>query len=226
MRFILEKTASNYDLSENEGRIGFLKEAAAALARLSSSIEREIYASQAAQMASISKDALLSEVERRRRQYTKERKQEQIRKTMQPQRTAQPLDRTLRYTDIKSARAEEGIISLLADDSSFAKRLDEENITKEDFTSPFLGGIYEKIRMLTDTGQPVSAAVLSQGLSESEMAQLSRILSSPDGDGKTAMENYIYILKENRAKLGKENDIDPMLALRDLQKAKKAYGGK
>ena len=224
--FMLERIRAQYDLSDNEGRITFLKEAAAALAKLPSPIEREIYASRAAEMASIAKDALLSEIDRRRRTYLKDQKKQEIKKTMQPQRNAQPQDRALRYTDIRSARAEEGILSLLASNASYIRQLEREQISQQDFSAPFLGGIYTRICALINAGQPVSAAALSQGLTESEMSELGRILSAPaGGDEDTALENYIFILKEGRARRGAVAEKDPMLALRDLHKAKKSYGG-
>ena len=226
MMFMLERIRAQYDLSDNEGRITFLKEAAAALAKLPSPIEREIYASRAAEMASIAKDALLSEIDRRRRTYLKDQKKQEIKKTMQPQRNAQPQDRALRYTDIRSARAEEGILSLLASNASYIRQLEREQISQQDFSAPFLGGIYTRICALINAGQPVSAAALSQGLTESEMSELGRILSAPaGGDEDTALENYIFILKEGRARRGAVAEKDPMLALRDLHKAKKSYGG-
>ena len=226
MMFTLERIRAQYDLSDNEGRITFLKEAAAALAKLPSPIEREIYASRAAEMASIAKDALLSEIDRRRRAYLKDRKKQEIRKTMQPQRSAQPQDRALHYTDVRSARAEEGILSLLASNASYIRKLDGEQIREEDFSAPFLGGIYMRMCTLIHSGQPVSAAALSQGLTESEMSELGRILSAPNGgDEDTALENYIFILKEGRARRGAVAEKDPMLVLRDLHKAKKSYGG-
>ena len=145
---------------------------------------------------------------------------------MEPERTAQPLDRRLRYADVKSARAEEGVIALLASNPGFVRRLDEEQITKQDFSAPFLGDIYTRIHALIDAEQPVSAAALSQGLDDAQMSELGRILSAPSGgDEAQALENYIFILKEGRAKRGGDSEIDPMLALRDLYKQKKAYGG-
>ncbi|MBQ3879021.1 MAG: DNA primase [Oscillospiraceae bacterium] len=227
MMFTLERIRAKYDLSDNEGKINFLKEAAAALSRLPSPIEREIYASRAAEMAQIPKDALSAEIERRRKAYLRDRRKQEVKKTMEPARAAQPLDRNLHYADVKSARAEEGIISMLASNASFIRRLDADGIEAQDFSAPFLGSIYSRMHKLIEDGQPVSAAALSQGLSDAEMSELGRILSTPSGgDEAQALENYIFILKEGRAKRGADPQQDPMLALRDLYRQKKAYGGK
>jgi len=226
MMFTLERIRSHYDLSDNDGRITFLKEAAASIARIPSPIEREIYTSRAAEMGAVAKDALAAEVERRRRAYWRDRRKQEIKKTMQPQRTAQPQDRALYYKDMKSARAEEGVLSLLASEPAYIKTLDREGITSAQFSAEFLGGIYDRMHTLIDTGQPVSAAALSQGLNESEMSELGRILSAPGGgDEDRALDNYIHIIKESYAKRGGDTAVDPMLALRDLHRAKKSYGG-
>ncbi len=138
MEFTLERIRAGFNLETDEGRVGFLKEAAKALARLSSAIEREIYASRAAESAGVSKDALLSEIERNRRAYLKRAKSEETRKLLSPEKRAQPTDRALHYADVRTARAEEGIIALLSREPSFAGKLSAEGIGPEDFTSPFL----------------------------------------------------------------------------------------
>ena len=81
MEFTLERIRAGFDLETDEGRVGFLKDAAKTLARLTSPIEREIYASRAAESGSVSKEALLAEIERNRRAYAKRARNEGDQKT-------------------------------------------------------------------------------------------------------------------------------------------------
>ena len=53
MEFTLDRIRSQFDLKTDEGRVGFLQEAAKELARLASPIEREIYASRAAESGNV-----------------------------------------------------------------------------------------------------------------------------------------------------------------------------
>ena len=226
MEFTLERIRSGFDMETDEGRVGFLREAAKTLARLSSPIEREIYASRAAESGNVSKEALLSEIERCRRSYAKRAKSEENRRLLSPEKTAQPTDRSLRYADMRTARAEEGIVALLYRDPAYADTLAAAGISETDFTSPFLQKILSFMLEQYRSGNTVSSAGLSQILSPPEMSELGRILSAPDaGDITAAVSDYIFILKENRAKHTQEAGKDPLLAFRDLHKEKKAYGG-
>ena len=226
MEFTLERIRTKFDLETDEGRVGFLKEVAKALARLSSPIEREIYASRAAESGNVSKDALLQEIERNRRAYLKQVKSEETKKLLSPEKLAQPADRTLHYTDVRTARAEEGVIALLSREPSFAIKLSTEGIGPEDFTSPFLQKICAFMLEQYRIGNRVSSAALSQILEPAEMSELGRILSTPDaGNISMAGNDYIHIIKENRAKHVQAGGEDPLLAIRDLHKEKKSYGG-
>ena len=75
-------------------------------------------------------------------------------------------------------------------------------------------------------GNGVSSGALSQMLTSDEMSELGRILSTPDaGDVLSAGKDYIYIIKESRVKHAGTDGEDPLLAMRDLHKEKKSYGG-
>ncbi|MBE6936680.1 MAG: DNA primase [Ruminococcaceae bacterium] len=226
MEFVLDRIRAKCDLETDEGRVNFLKEAAKTLARLSSPIEREIYASRAAASGSVSKDALLSEIERNRRAYQRRAKNEETRKLLSPEKNAQPASRALRYTDVKTARAEEGIIALLYREPEFAGALAAAGLSDGDFTSPFLQKICRFFLDQYRAGNSVTSAALSQCLEPGEMSELGRILSAPDqGDSASAGRDYIRILKESRAKHQPADGADPLLAMRDLHKEKKSYGG-
>ncbi len=226
MEFTLERIRAGFDLETDEGRVGFLKEAAKTLARLSSPIEREIYASRAAESGNVGKEALLSEIERNRRAYAKRAKHEETRRLLSPEKSAQPVNRSLRYADMRTARAEEGVVALLSREPAFAQTLLETGIGPEDFTSPFLKKICAFMLEQYQAGNSVSSGALSQILEPDEMSELGRILSAPDaGDASSAGKDYIYIIKESRARHVGADGEDPLLAMRDLHKEKKSYGG-
>lgn len=226
MEFTLERIRAGFDLETDEGRVGFLKEAAKTLARLTSPIEREIYASRAAESGSVTKEALLAEIERNRRAYAKRARNEETRKLLQPEKAAQPAERSLRYADMRTARAEEGVIALLSREPSFAGVLSAEGVGPDDFTSPFLKKVCAFLLEQYQAGNAVSSAALSQLLEPAEMSELGRILSAPDaGDASAAGKDYIFIIKENRVKHAGTAGEDPLLAIRDLHKEKKSYGG-
>lgn len=71
VEYRLIELGRRYSLDTADGRVLYLKEAAGLLAGLSSPIERDVYAGKLAQELSVSKEALLSQVESRRRQQAK-----------------------------------------------------------------------------------------------------------------------------------------------------------
>ena len=107
----------------------------------------------AAEVAGITAEAMKLEVERaRKRAYYKERR-EQERRDLNPATAAQPRERSIRYTDLRSALAEEGVLRLLTlDDSLFG---DDPPIREEDFSSPLLGRLFTCASSSRAQGRPI-----------------------------------------------------------------------
>ena len=124
MEFTLSQVADKYDLKEDKDRIAYAAEIAETLARLGDPVEREVYTTRAAEAAGLPAEAMRMEVERaRKRSYAKEKKQQE-RREMNPVSDRQPIERGMRYANMRSAMAEEGVIRLLLqDDSLFPEQM-------------------------------------------------------------------------------------------------------
>lgn len=99
-------------------------------------MEREVYTVRAAETAGLTPEALRSEVERacKRRRYKE--KKAQIRRELNPSATLQPERRELRYANLRSALAEEGILRLMMRDDDL---LDGISLQPEEFSSRYWG---------------------------------------------------------------------------------------
>ncbi len=73
----LETVAASHDVSTDEGRVAYLKDAITMLSGLSSPVEREIYAIRAAEKAGVSKDAVLHEVDEARKRKARQAKRKE-----------------------------------------------------------------------------------------------------------------------------------------------------
>ena len=229
MDYRMDALAAKYDLSDPEQRIAYSGEAAELIGTLSSAVEREIYAGRAAGAAGISQQAMQAEVERFRR-----KKQGQERRTLQRENlnTAalrQPRDRTIRYTDLRSAMAEEGVIRLLLLDNSLAKQCRE--LEPEAFSSPFLGRIYRLLLEGWDEGRAMSAASLAVACTPEEMSHLTGILQKPEtpAHADRALADYIQVIQESAEKRNGAADADLLRAVVEKYKGdkkKKGNGGK
>ena len=213
-----------YDLNRDEERAAFLQEAAGVLAGLSSPVEREIYGGRAAELAGISKDAMLQEVERLRRRQGWEAKKKQERENLAPAQRLQPKERSLRYTNVRSARAEEGILRIVLLDGGFFAQLNE--LKEEHFSSPLLGKAYRLLRERWEGDRPVTLAALDGILTAEEANLLAGAVQDPQPrhTAQAALEdNKNIILSEYRSRNIRSGE--DLSDLRERLKEKKGYNG-
>ena len=98
-----------YDLATDEGKVGFLQEAAGFISGMSSAVEREVYSGRVAEMAGVTAEAVKLEVNKayKRRRYAQKKKEE--RKNLRP--ADQAAADGIKYENVRSATAEEGLLS-------------------------------------------------------------------------------------------------------------------
>ena len=215
---------SRHDLSSEEGRLAYLKEAVATVAALQSPIEREIYGNKAAAAAGISGQAFAQEVERYRKNRVWQAKKRQERRDLTPTIRVQPRERELRYADVRSARAEEGVLRLLLLEPSLFPAV--ERLEPEQFSAPVLAKIYGLLRQRHREGRSVQLAALTGELTAEEMSCLVEIMDQPQvlSNSEQALKDYIEIIETQALKRG-GSEQDPLLAAREKFREKKAYGG-
>lgn len=217
----LETIQQKYDLAKTEDRAAFLKEAAQMIAQLSSPVEREIYAGRAAQAAEVSKEAMVREVEDSRRRHANQRRRKEERAALTPAANLQPKARELRYTNVRSARAEEGVIRLLFLDSTLLSLCG--GLTQEQFSSPLWGRIYAA---LAQGELPPNPTAFDAVLSGEEADLLARLLHTPQSlaEGRQAMTDYIAIIQEeaHRRDTAQSDPMADLLAIRAKKKQKEA----
>ena len=218
----LRSVTDKYDLSVDEQKVEFLKEASDLVARLPGSVERQVYAMRVASMSGVSADVVTKEVERRRKKLVNQARGSEERQQSRPERQLQPEEKALRYEDPSSAAAEEGVIRLLYLDPALARNA--ELPAPEEFSSPVLGHIYSVLRDKIDRGETPSAATLGGALDGQEMSLLVRLLQKPEllSKGDRALADYIKRIRE-RKEQGKQ--VSDLRALADKLRETKGYEG-
>ena len=132
VEFRMAQIAGKYDLADDQARVAYSEEISGLLASLSSAVEREIYSVRAAEAAKIAPEAMKLEVRRAFKRQRAREKRVELRKDLNPAAQLQPKERTLRYENMRSARAEEGILRLLLlDEGLFPPRSEERRVGKE-----------------------------------------------------------------------------------------------
>ena len=218
----LRSVTDKYDLSVDEQKVEFLKEASDLVARLPGSVERQVYAMRVASMSGVSADVVTKEVERRRKKLVNQARGSEERQQSRPERQLQPEEKALRYEDPSSAAAEEGLIRLLYLDPALARNA--ELPAPEEFSSPALGHIYSVLRDKIDRGETPSTATLGGALDGQEMSLLVRLLQKPEllSKGDRALADYIKRIRE-RKEQGKQ--VSDLRALADKLRETKGYEG-
>ena len=218
----LQSVTKKYDLTVDEQKVAFIKEASDMVARLPGSVERQVYSMRVASMAGVSNELVEDEVKRRRKRAVKTAQKNSERELNHPERQIQPKDKSLKYDDPVSATAEEGIIRLLFLDQGICKgkSLPE----PEEFSSPVLTKIYAVLKDKFQNGGIISTVTMGAALEPQEAALLAAILQKREmlRNGEKALNDYIERIKQqNRIK----NSGEDLRDLAERLKETKGYGG-
>ena len=210
-----------YDLRIDDQKIQYVQEAAELISTLDSSIKREVYGGRVAESAGITQETMKIEVDKayKRRAARDKKKQEKI--DLAPVRALQPKDRSIRYDNVKSALAEEGVLAQVMREPAL---LDICGIlTPEQFSVALFGRVFAQLQKRHNQGMEVSLGVL-EDLTPEETAHLAGICQRQEGPvNETAFRDCVKtILAENQSR-GIQSD-DDLLALRN--KLKESKGAK
>ena len=221
IEFVMSEIAAKYDLKDDKGRIAYAGEIAETLCKLNDPVEREVYTTRAAEAASLPVEAMRMEVQRAAKRVQAKARKAQERQEMNPISALQPADRSIRYQNVRSALAEEGVIRLLMQDESLFPP--EMPVRPEEFSSPLLGRIYGE---LWQRRGHASMAALAAVLTPEEMNHLTALLQKPESaaNAPQALADYIRIIREEHTK--RTGGTDPLAAAMETYKDKKGYGGK
>lgn len=212
IEYLINKAKSGYDLNIMEDKVSFLKEAAGILAKLPSTVEREVYIDRISQEAEIDKDALKSEI---KSIYNKRFKADNSKefKDMMAQLTG--VRDTLnpdKHRHLKAARAEEGLIAILMKHPDYFKKV-AERITAQDFVTEFNRKLFEIISLRLAEQKGIELTALGSVLSPDEMGKLVGYSAKAVFAQDTSVQAQAYIdeilYEKNRVNTESIKDMDP-----------------
>jgi len=214
---------NKYDLSLDDNKVEYIKEATKLIASLPNAVSREVYGARAAEAAGVSSDSLAVEVERLRKNRLRKEKKAEQQQMLTPADTLQPKERSLRYTNIRSARAEEGVLQLLLASPELMGSC-AAKLLPEHFSSPLLGKVYAAFLQLFAEGLNLRVAAIEGQLTDEEMKHVISVLQSDRiiGDSKRTLSDYCEIIKteyDKRTYSGEQS----LLELRDSLRKRKGY---
>ena len=218
----LQSLQRKFDLKQDEQRVEFLKQAAELIATLSTAVEREVYGHRAAEAAGVSYDAVKLETERAWKRRTAAERKKREAAELAPARRLQPQVRGIRYDNLRSAMAEEGLLRLLLRAPELIPTVP---LTPEQFSSPLLGRVFERFGEQLQTGQTVTLSTLGDEFGAEEMRHLSAVFQKEDIPvSDEALQDYILVIRQEYDR-SRQSGSEKLLAMAARKKETKGYGG-
>ena len=134
-----------------------------------------------------------------------------------------PKTRTIRYDNLRSATAEEGLVCTLLREPELVANV---KLPAEAFSVDLFGRVLTELRRRVQSGRPVTLAALVSDFSPEEMAHLSYIMSrdtSPVSD--EAFADYLRVIQEEYEGRSLTRSEDSLRLLAEQMKSTKQYGG-
>ncbi|MDR3208123.1 MAG: DNA primase [Oscillospiraceae bacterium] len=213
----LSALAGQHDLTADEGRLNFCREAALMLAAIPSNAERDIFTVRAAELSRVAPDALKSDVRRARARLGKQAGRDAARKAARPEQALQPADRALRYENTHSASAEEGLLQMVFADPALLTEA-AELVCPEDFSAPLLGKLFAfALAHPDDPGLAFAAGAFAP----EELSHLARLIHKPSdvAAGPQAVRDCAGIIRdESGLRRAVAEGADPLLIYRQSRR--------
>ena len=218
VEYQLNAILRKYDIREDDQRVKYLQESADLISSLSSAVQREVYGHRVAEAAKISYDAMKLEIDRalKRRVNREKKKQEEI--DLAPAKALQPKSRTIRYDNMKSAMAEEGVIALALREPALLDHAAD--LKPQEFSAPLLGKVFGQLQSRHAQGLEVSLAVLEELTSEeaSHVALISQRQQGPVS--QQAFEDCVRTIRAEHQAAGIATEEDLLAYQSRLKKRK------
>lgn len=218
----LRAVTEKYDLSSDEEKVTFLKEATDLVARLPGAVERQVYSMRVAAMAGVPENVVADEAQRRRKRLLSSARKAESREQTRVDRAPPSGGRGIKYTDPASAAAEEGVIRLLYLEPSL---IGEACLpAPEEFSQESLAHIYRAILDRLRRGESANTSTLGEALSGEEMSLLVSLLQKPEvlSRSRQSLRDYVYKIKERREESDQASDLR---ALANKYRERKGYEG-
>ncbi len=220
----LRSLQMRYDLTNDEQKVLFAKEAAELIASFATTVEREVYANRAAEMAGLTPEVMKIEINRAVRRKKSMEKKNREKKELEISIQRQPRPRELRYENLRSAIAEEGLLRMLLREPALFARTDE--LTAQTFSVPMFGVCFALLKQRWQEDLTVRPDVLADALTPAEMSHLTAVLQEQDCPvSEDAFDDYVRVIVQEHRRASFSGESSDLLAMQEQLRKKKGYGG-
>lgn len=165
----------SHNLQTSEGKLAYYSEAAKLLAALDSPVERDLYAGRLSEILSVSKEAILQEIDSvRRKKQRQEVKQQLPNLIRQEKREMQSVNPDAVKFE-RAAAAEESLLGILILHPDYIRQV-RATLPPEQMMTAFNRGLYQRLLDRDRNGLLVELAFLAADYDEAGMAYIARMV--------------------------------------------------
>lgn len=176
--FALNDAKKNYDITTEDGKLGYLNEAVLILAKIKNEIERDIYVSKFSYELGVSKQSVEAQINKQRRYLNKvenNQKFEQALNTVLGDDKVNAHNPEIRG-NVRAVKAEEIILAYLLKHPDFYKRLSGE-LSESLFVTEYNRRFFADIKSRIDSGQNVELYNFTGEVDNEEISYLSYLIA-------------------------------------------------
>ena len=220
VEYKLNAIRRKYDIREDDQRVKFIQECAQLISTLSSSVQREVYGHRIAEEGGISFEAMKMEITKAWKNRQRKEKKAQEKMDLSPAQTSQPKSRSIRYDNVKSAKAEEGLIAQAMKEPALLDLAS--GLKAEEFSVPLFAKVYAQMRNRHDAGLNISAATLEE-LSGDEASHIAMVVQSQSGPiNEQAFRDCIRTIQAEH-RMATVSSEDDLMKMRQKMQERKGY---
>ncbi len=176
IEYTLLKARQKYDISQDDGRVAYLKEAATILAGATSAIERDVYAGRLSEETNVAKQSVQAQINAALKTKIRRDKKQRERNLLNEGMSVNLSN--LKYTESEKSLgvvfAEQQLMGAVLKNPNYLQLISNK-ITPDDFISTEMAAVYNVI--LNHEAEQVDLALLSDELPENIISLLSKILA-------------------------------------------------
>lgn len=208
VEYRLQKAAHNYNLSESEEKIAYLKDAVKILSTLDDLIEQEIYAGKVSEKLDVSKDTLMRQIakeKKRKRKFEDKKQFSQIQQNLSAKNDKVNVEK---FDNLRAATAEEAIIAYVINNSEAAGEVFS-RISSAKFCTNFNRKIFSVLENKFNENKPISFSCLTQEFSREEVSSIAAMLARESERMSTtdAVLEYINVVLFENEQLDKNKIV-------------------
>ncbi len=179
--FALGDAKSRYNITSEDGKLGYLNEAVGVLAGINNAIERDLYISKLATELQVEKTAIKTQLEKQRRKNKKIQESSQfescLKTVLGEDKISSPNPE--KRGNVRAVKAEEIILATLLKHPDYLRKLAgniDENMFVTEFNKRYFRDISDRIK----SGRSLELSAFNENSDNEEMAYLSYLLTKTD----------------------------------------------